>query len=133
MTIERIGLGAGTQGFPGAAERAAALRRRQPSGPPTLGLRRDQVWVLETNLDDVPGEVIGYCFERLFAAGALDVFTTPIPMKKNRPGVLLSVLAEAEKLAVLEDILFKRRARSAFGGIRRSGTSFIENCATYAR
>ena len=51
--------------------------------------------MLETNLDDVPAEVIGYCFEQLFAAGALDVFTTPIQMKKNRPGVLLSVLAAA--------------------------------------
>ena len=49
--------------------------------------------MLETNLDDVPAEVIGYCFEQLFAAGALDVFSTPIQMKKNRPGVLLSVLA----------------------------------------
>ena len=47
----------------------------------------DTVVVLETNLDDVPAEVIGYCIERLFAAGALDVFVVQGQMKKNRPGV----------------------------------------------
>ena len=45
----------------------------------------DQVWVLETNLDDVSGEVVGYCTTRLLDAGALDVYTTAIQMKKNRP------------------------------------------------
>src|SRR5439155_4841439 len=77
---------------------------------------RDQVWLLETNLDDVPAEVVGYCFERLFAAGALDVFSTPIQMKKNRPGVLLGVLAEEAKVAELEAILF--RETGTFG-VRR--------------
>jgi uncharacterized protein (DUF111 family) len=71
---------------------------------------------LETNLDDVPAEVIGYCFEQLFAAGALDVFTTPIQMKKNRPGVLLTVLAPANVLDAVETILF--RETQTFG-IRR--------------
>ena len=90
MTIERIGHGAGKRDF---AEQPNLLRlfvgqacRAVPQPTPI------HVWVLETNLDDVPGEVIGYCFDLLFAAGALDVFTTPIEMKKNRPGVLLSVL-----------------------------------------
>ena len=72
--------------------------------------------MLETNLDDVPAEVIGYCFDQLFAAGALDVFSTPIQMKKNRPGVLLSVLAPESALSVLEAILF--RETETFG-IRR--------------
>src|SRR5262249_22274166 len=61
-------------------------------------------------------EVIGYCFDALFAAGALDVFATPIQMKKNRPGVLLSVLAAEANLAALETILF--RETKTFG-IRR--------------
>jgi hypothetical protein len=76
----------------------------------------DQVWVLETNLDDVPGEVIGYCFDLLFAAGALDVWTTPIAMKKNRPGVLLSAIAPAAAVSAIEDVLF--RETHTFG-IRR--------------
>jgi uncharacterized protein (DUF111 family) len=60
--------------------------------------------VIETNLDDCLPEQIGFAMERLFEAGALDVFFTPIQMKKNRPGVQLSVLAappRAERLAHL--------------------------------
>jgi uncharacterized protein (TIGR00299 family) protein len=76
----------------------------------------DQVWMLETNLDDVPAEVIGYCFEQLFAAGALDVFSTPVQMKKNRPGVLLSVLVPGGAVAELEAVLF--RETQTFG-VRR--------------
>ena len=72
--------------------------------------------MLETNLDDLPAEVIGYCYDLLLAAGALDVFTTPIFMKKNRPGVLLSVLSPEANLPALEDILF--RETTTFG-IRR--------------
>ena len=64
----------------------------------------------------MPAEVIGYCFEQLFAAGALDVFSTPIQMKKNRPGVLLSVLAPEAALPALETILF--RETETFG-VRR--------------
>ncbi len=64
--------------------------------------------MLETNLDDVSPEVIGFGIEKLFAAGALDVFTLPIQMKKNRPGVLLSVICESEKVNELEAILFSR-------------------------
>jgi uncharacterized protein (TIGR00299 family) protein len=56
----------------------------------------DEVVVLECNLDDSTGETLGYTMEQLFAAGALDVWFTPIQMKKNRPGVLLTVLAPSE-------------------------------------
>jgi pyridinium-3,5-bisthiocarboxylic acid mononucleotide nickel chelatase len=125
MTIEHIGHGAGQRDF---LEQPNLLRvfvgERTPSPCPlpqggegwSEGAERDRVWMLETNLDDVPAEVIGYCFDQLFAAGALDVFSTPIQMKKNRPGVLLSVLAPESALAVLEAILF--RETETFG-IRR--------------
>ena len=123
MTIERIGHGSGTKDFMeqpnilrlmvgvGAAHQGADA----PRSPET-----DTVQVLETNLDDVAPEVIGYTTERLFAAGALDVFAVPIQMKKNRPGVLLSVICDGEKAAELEAILF--RETGTFGVRRTTAT-----------
>jgi uncharacterized protein (DUF111 family) len=73
--------------------------------------------VLETNLDDVPGETIGYVQERLLAAGALDVFLTPVQMKKNRPGVLLAVLAAPEHADALADIVMQETGTL---GVRRT-------------
>jgi len=111
MTIEKIGHGAGRREF---VEQPNLLRLFV--GVAESPTERDRVWMLETNLDDLPAEVIGYCYDLLLAAGALDVFTTPIFMKKNRPGVLLSVLAAEANLPALEDILF--RETTTFG-IRR--------------
>ncbi len=113
MTIERIGHGAGQRDF---LEQPNLLRVFVGEMVEANTAERDRVWMLETNLDDVPAEVIGYCFDQLFSAGALDVFSTPIQMKKNRPGVLLSVLAPESALPVLEAILF--RETETFG-IRR--------------
>ncbi|HEV3443487.1 MAG TPA: nickel pincer cofactor biosynthesis protein LarC [Gemmataceae bacterium] len=111
MTIEKIGHGAGRREF---VEQPNLLRLFV--GVAESPAEQDQVWMLETNLDDLPAEVIGYCYDLLLAAGALDVFTTPIFMKKNRPGVLLAVLAAEANLPALEDILF--RETTTFG-IRR--------------
>lgn len=111
MTIEQIGHGAGQRDFP---EQPNLLRLFV--GTAATPAERDQVWMLETNLDDLPAEVIGYCYELLLSSGALDVFSTPIFMKKNRPGVLLSVLAPEAAIATVEEILF--RETTTFG-IRR--------------
>jgi uncharacterized protein (TIGR00299 family) protein len=115
MTVEAIGHGAGKRNF---VEQPNILRLfvGEARGSPSVGLERDQVWVCETNLDDLPAEVIGYCYDLLFCAGALDVYTTPIHMKKNRPGVLLSVIAPEAALLAVEEILF--RETTTFG-IRR--------------
>ncbi|MFN4257756.1 MAG: nickel pincer cofactor biosynthesis protein LarC [Gemmataceae bacterium] len=117
LTIERIGHGAGKKNF---VEQPNLLRlfvgTTADIARPPSEVEQDQIWVLETNLDDVPAEVIGYCYDLLLSAGALDVFSIPIVMKKNRPGVLLSVLADAAALPALEDILF--RETTTFG-IRR--------------
>ncbi len=115
MTIERIGHGAGQREF---VEQPNLLRIfvGQAHGLHSVGLLSDRVWVLETNLDDLPAEVIGYCYDLLLAAGALDVFTTPIFMKKNRPGVLLSVLAPESAIAAVEEILFRETTTL---GVRR--------------
>lgn len=113
MTIERIGHGAGQRDF---LEQPNILRVFVGERTESASAERDRVWMLETNLDDVPAEVIGYCFDQLFSAGALDVFSIPIQMKKNRPGVLLSVLAPESALSDLETVLF--RETETFG-IRR--------------
>jgi hypothetical protein len=111
MTIARIGYGAGTMEFP---SRANVLRLFV--GQAAASGETDQVVVLETNLDDVAAELIGYAREKLFAAGALDVFTTCIQMKKDRPGVALSVIAHPSDAEALESILFHETGTF---GIRR--------------
>lgn len=72
---------------------------------------------LETQIDDLSPQVIGYIFERLLAAGAVDLFSIPVGMKKSRPGVLLTVLCAPHLLEICEDILF---AETSTLGIRRA-------------
>ncbi|MEA5083410.1 MAG: nickel insertion protein [Lachnospiraceae bacterium] len=67
---------------------------------------RDVINVLETNLDDCTGEILGYVMDKLFAVGAKDVFYTPIYMKKNRPAYKITVLCDDEKIERIEDIIF---------------------------
>jgi len=82
-----------------------------------LDWETDRIAVLETNLDDINAEILGHFVETALMVGALDVFHTPIQMKKNRPGVLLTVLcAEAEADKFSEMIL---RETTAFG-VRRT-------------
>jgi uncharacterized protein (TIGR00299 family) protein len=97
FSVDRVGLGLGTKdpvGFPNAL-RIWLGDMEQADGISTTP--QDQVVLLETNLDDVSGLVLGYTQERLFAVGALDVWNTPIQMKKNRPGTLLSILVPKNK------------------------------------
>lgn len=112
MTIEAIGYGAGQRDLPGQPNLLRLLVGQ--AGDDTLA--SDQVWVLETNLDDVTGETIGYCTTKLWEAGALDVYTTAIQMKKNRPGVALTVLCSHADAAKMEKILFRETGTL---GVRR--------------
>ncbi len=111
MSIDRIGYGAGTMDLPGRANILRVFLGEAADDAET-----DTVVLLETNLDDATGEVIGYCLDQLLHAGALDAFTTPIQMKKNRPGVMVSVLAEPHQADALERILFQETGTF---GIRR--------------
>ncbi len=77
------------------------------------GFEIDEVYQLETNLDDCSGEVLGITMERLLAAGALDVWFTPIFMKKHRPGVMLGVICEEGVRDALADIILTET--TAFG------------------
>jgi len=76
----------------------------------------DTVAAVETNLDDINAEILGHFVEKAFAQGALDVFHTPIQMKKNRPGVLLTVLCAAADADKFSELML--RETSAFG-VRR--------------
>lgn len=117
MTVERIGWGAGTKDFDDQPNLLRLMVGTAADKAPAAAEDTDTVVVLETNLDDVPAEVVGYTLDRLFAAGALDVFAVPVLMKKSRPGVLLTVLCGREKAGELEAILF--RETGTFG-VRRT-------------
>ena len=84
------------------------------------GYETDTVTRLETNLDDCPPEILGAAMEKLLATGALDVWFTPIQMKKHRPAVMLSVLCEEATAEALADVIF--RETTAFGLRRESVT-----------
>lgn len=77
----------------------------------------EEIAMLETNIDDMSPEILGYTFEALIKNGALDVFQTPVYMKKNRPGVLLTVLCRREKEEELAGILLRETSTL---GVRRS-------------
>jgi hypothetical protein len=95
----------------GSSQGQPAKTSRPPA--PALDWETDRVAVLETNLDDCSSEILGAFVETALVAGALDIFHTPIQMKKNRPGVLLTVLcAETEADRFAELIL---RETTAFG------------------
>jgi hypothetical protein len=108
MKIERIGYGAGHKDL---AEQPNILRLLVGEMvEEAVGNGTEQVCMLETNLDDTSGELIGYCISRLWDAGALDVYTTAIQMKKNRPAVKLTVLCHVGDAAAMEDIVFSETA-----------------------
>ena len=94
METERIGYGMGKKDFEAANCVRAMLGRSEGSA--------DEVLELSCNIDDMTGEAAGFAMEQIFAAGALDVYTVPIGMKKSRPGILLRALChETEKEAVI--------------------------------
>jgi len=114
MTIETIAYGAGEReikGFPNV------LRLAVGTTVTAAETRSDHAWLLETNLDDMTGEEVAFCAEKLLAAGALDVFTTPIQMKKGRPGVKLSVLCAPSRFSALEASIW---ANTTTLGVRRT-------------
>ena len=99
MKTEATGYGAGTREYPDFPNVLRVLIGESEARAATDEL----LWMLETNLDDASPQIIGHVMDRVLELGALDCFFTPVQMKKNRPGVLLSVLCgRAEKEAVLK-------------------------------
>jgi len=119
LVAEKIGFGLGTRENktrPNVLRAVLGNTEKETSNIQSPDWETDTIAVLETNLDDINSEILGHFVGQALAAGALDVFHTPIQMKKNRPGVLLTVLcaeAEADKFAEL-----MLRETSAFG-VRR--------------
>ena len=119
LTPEKVAFGLGTRDCETRPNVLRAVLGEETASASSNDWETDTIWVLETNLDDISSEVLGDFVERALKAGALDVVHTPIQMKKNRPGVQLSVLcAEGNADQFCEMIL---RETSAFG-VRRTLT-----------
>jgi pyridinium-3,5-bisthiocarboxylic acid mononucleotide nickel chelatase len=101
MIAEKIGYGAGQKEFPGRPNLF-----RLVIGSTQAGWKQEEMLVIETNIDDMNPEFYDYVLERLFTAGARDVFLSPIQMKKNRPATLLRVIADPSKREQLSKIIF---------------------------
>ncbi len=97
--ILKTGIGAGKKDFKQANVLRAMILEESKE-------KREQMWVLEANIDDCSGEMLGFAMEALLEAGAADVWDTSIYMKKNRPAYMLSVICREEEISRLEDILF---------------------------
>ncbi|MBE0410652.1 MAG: nickel pincer cofactor biosynthesis protein LarC [Anaerolineales bacterium] len=102
MNLEHIGYGAGQRDLP-IPNLVRVLIGNQKAETTADG---ETLVLIETNIDDLNPEIYDYVFSRLFAAGALDVFLSPILMKKNRPASLLSVLSKPGDVARLTEVLF---------------------------
>ncbi len=115
LMIEKTGTGAGKRDYEIPSILRAFILSSAEEGKGDSE-RSDRVWKLETNLDDCTGEDLGFVMGCLFEAGARDVFYTPVYMKKNRPGVLLTVLCPEQEIARMEEIIFRETTTI---GIRR--------------
>ena len=107
MKLERTGYGAGTrqyEKFPNALR--VLIGEDQTSAAETEASTDERLWMIETNMDDVSPQILGHVMERAFELGALDCYFTSVQMKKNRPGILLSILCRDEQRPALGELLF---------------------------
>lgn len=120
MSLARVGYGAGERESSAGPNllRVFSGESLSASGPVEAGQDTPgkRVWVLETNIDDSSPEIIGYLFNKLFKAKALDVFTTSVQMKKSRPALLLTVLARQKHIAQIEEVIYNETTTF---GVRR--------------
>lgn len=102
MSTETMGYGAGTREYPDFPNVLRVLLG-ETEGKSTTD---ERLWMLETNLDDASPQILGHVMDRVLELGALDCFFTPVQMKKNRPGVLLSVLCGRDEKEAVMKLLF---------------------------
>lgn len=102
MELQRTGYGAGTRQY----EKFPNVLRVLIGETEVQAANEERLWMIETNVDDMSPQVFGHVMERAFEMGALDCYFTPIQMKKDRPGVLLSVLCRPEDKESLTEMIF---------------------------
>jgi uncharacterized protein (TIGR00299 family) protein len=120
MIPEKIGFGLGTRNNrtrPNVLRAVLGHKEDSANQSGKLDWETDTIAVLETNLDDINSEILGYVVEKCFRAGALDVFHTPVQMKKNRPGVLFTVLCTPAQQEAMTELLLRETTAL---GVRRS-------------
>jgi uncharacterized protein (TIGR00299 family) protein len=107
LKLEHTGYGAGTreyQKFPNALR--VLVGEQEEDARKVIEVADERLWMIETNMDDISPQILGHVMERAFDLGALDCFFTSVQMKKNRPGVLLSILCRDKERATLSELLF---------------------------
>jgi uncharacterized protein (TIGR00299 family) protein len=119
LRIDRVGSGAGSRNPEGVPN---ALRLVLGEMADELRVGAERVVVIETNIDDMSPQVYGFVMERALALGALDVFFTPVQMKKDRPGGLLTVLCEPQMLEAMSELIL---AETTTLGIRYYETNRV--------
>jgi uncharacterized protein (TIGR00299 family) protein len=125
MRVEATGYGAGTReykNFPNVLRVLVGEAEAEEGGPHVeVGARADEeLLMVETNVDDVSPQVLGHLLERALACGALDCYLTHVQMKKNRPGVLVSILCRPSEREAMLELLF---AETPTLGVRSYGVS----------
>lgn len=100
MRVTHIGYGAGSNDNPNIPNLLRIFIGE------TTDHEADEMWIVETNIDNMPGEVLGYVMDKLFEAGAVDVYFTSIQMKKGRPGTVISAIVSEVNLSSVELVLF---------------------------
>jgi uncharacterized protein (TIGR00299 family) protein len=103
MTVDRVGYGAGDRDFPETPNVLRVLVGRAAD----VQAAAERVVVIECEIDDMNPQLFGVAMDRLYAAGALEVFYVPVQMKKNRPGTLLTVVGQPQRRAALADVIFR--------------------------
>ena len=122
MVIQKVGYGAGTYQLEPVPNLLRVILGREAISREELQTKfeTDTVWVIESSIDDMNPEVLGYTMERLFAKGALDVCLFPVHMKKNRPGTMLQVLCHENRKDEIVDCIL---SESTSLGVR-----YYESC-----
>src|SRR5206468_8300377 len=104
MSVSAIGYGAGTADLEGQPN-VVRIMIGEAAEKAVAGFD-EEISVIEVNLDDMNPQIYGYFQEKALTAGALDVYTTPVQMKKNRPGILLTLLCRPHDTSTLMDLIF---------------------------
>lgn len=103
MKVLTIGYGAGSNDNPEVPNLLRIV-----IGEDTQRHESDEVWVVETNIDNMPGEILGYVMDKLFSAGAVDAYFTSVQMKKGRPGIIISAIVPEKHILSVEAVLFNQ-------------------------